>query len=290
MTSSPSRAAWIAGGATLAVDGHRIWYRVDGAGPTLIFVHGFPTSAHDWEPCVRALAPRFRCVTFDLLGYGESAKPRAPYRMAAQLRVLGAVTAATVGTAPAVIVAHDYGVTVAQLALARWSPAELALRGTILLNGGIEPMLHRPRRIQTLLASRLGALLGPYVTTRATFVRSMTEILARPERVDLDAMWEGVIAHDGLHAMPRLLAYMAERRELRDELVFALVAPRVPLAFAWGERDPVSGAHVLAWIRARVPVPASAILALPDVGHYPQLEATDAVVAHVATHAARWLT
>jgi len=43
--------------------------------PTLIFVHGFGCSLHDWEEQFRDLSPSFRCVALDLPGHGHSAKP-----------------------------------------------------------------------------------------------------------------------------------------------------------------------------------------------------------------------
>jgi pimeloyl-ACP methyl ester carboxylesterase len=45
------------------------------AAPTLVFVHGLGSDRHDWSPQVAALASRFRCVTFDLPGHGESGIP-----------------------------------------------------------------------------------------------------------------------------------------------------------------------------------------------------------------------
>jgi len=40
--------------------------------PTLIFVHGLACDALDFRPQAAALSPRFRVVTFDLPGHGES--------------------------------------------------------------------------------------------------------------------------------------------------------------------------------------------------------------------------
>lgn len=43
--------------------------------PTLIFVHGFGCAEEDWAAQVEALAPEFRCITFDLPGHGRSGLP-----------------------------------------------------------------------------------------------------------------------------------------------------------------------------------------------------------------------
>jgi pimeloyl-ACP methyl ester carboxylesterase len=281
-------ADWNAGGRYVRVDGHRIFVREDGAGPALLFIHGFPTSSHDWEPVIARLSLSFRCVSFDLLGFGASDKPLIDYRFADQLRVVNAVIEHA-SLSSFVVVAHDYGASVAQLllsrGLSRGAPARLS--GTVLLNGGIEPSLHRPRLVQTLLATRLGNVLGPLFSGPKLFERSMRAIVTRPEKLPLDEMWRGIELSDGARVLPRLLAYMNERKLLRAELMGALENAASPLGFAWGMADPISGAHVLAWVRERI---ANAeIEALDGIGHYPQLEATPQVGAFIERCASRWL-
>ncbi|MFZ1301454.1 MAG: alpha/beta fold hydrolase [Candidatus Microsaccharimonas sp.] len=46
-----------------------------GTGPTLVLLHGIESSSHYWEPIVPALSERWRVVTVDLLGFGNSPKP-----------------------------------------------------------------------------------------------------------------------------------------------------------------------------------------------------------------------
>ena len=50
-------------------------YVDEGEGPVVVLVHGFPTSSHLWRDLVPMLAPRFRAIAPDLLGYGDSEKP-----------------------------------------------------------------------------------------------------------------------------------------------------------------------------------------------------------------------
>src|SRR5207244_9532611 len=74
----------------------------------------------------------------------------------------------------------------------------------------------------------------------------------------------------------RLLQYIAEREQHRARWEAALDRTTVPLNFVWGMRDPVSGAPVADLIRQRLP--EAHLLALDDVGHYPQLEVPDRVI------------
>ena len=62
----------------------------------------------------------------------------------------------------------------------------------------------------------------------------------------------------------------------------ALETTAVPLGFIWGMLDPVSGAHMAERIRERVP--SAPFLALPDVAHWPPLEAPERVTRALLAH------
>ena len=46
-----------------------------GTGPVVILLHGLASSSRNWEEIVPLLSPRYRCITIDLLGFGQSPKP-----------------------------------------------------------------------------------------------------------------------------------------------------------------------------------------------------------------------
>jgi pimeloyl-ACP methyl ester carboxylesterase len=76
--------------------------------------------------------------------------------------------------------------------------------------------------------------------------------------------------------MPALLGYMAERNAHRERWVGALVDSPVPIKLLNGESDPVSGAHLAdRWDEL---LPHRASERLTSVGHWPQLEAPEAVI------------
>jgi len=60
-----------------AVDGNRIFYREAGAetAPTILLLHGFPTSSHMFRNLIPALADRYHVVAPDLPGFGFSDAP-----------------------------------------------------------------------------------------------------------------------------------------------------------------------------------------------------------------------
>ena len=60
---------------TVSVDEQPISYVVEGEGPPMLFVHGWPTHSGLYRNITPALAPHRRTVAIDLPGYGQSAKP-----------------------------------------------------------------------------------------------------------------------------------------------------------------------------------------------------------------------
>ena len=276
---------WRARGDTFEWRGERIFFRAEGTGEPVLLVHGFPTASWDWSPIWPQLTARYRVLTLDMIGFGFSAKPRGfPYSIFAQADLFGALLARE-RVASYRMVAHDYGVTVAQELLAR-QPQEAAaprIVSVCLLNGGLFPEAHHPLLTQKLLASPLGPLVARLGGYRA-FARAMRRIWGTHPVSDdeLRAMWRLVTEHDGLGVMPKLISYMAERRAHRERWVGALVEARAPLRLINGPVDPISGAHLVARYRELVPRPD--VVELPGVGHYPQLEAPADVAAAILSH------
>lgn len=65
------------------INGHRRAFRMAGSGPVVVLLHGVGDSSTTWEPVHAKLAQRFTVIAPDLLGHGESDKPRADYSLAA---------------------------------------------------------------------------------------------------------------------------------------------------------------------------------------------------------------
>lgn len=59
------------------VDGHQLFYREAGdpAAPTILLLHGFPTSSHMYRELIPLLADRYHVVAPDLPGFGFSDAP-----------------------------------------------------------------------------------------------------------------------------------------------------------------------------------------------------------------------
>ncbi|MEU6772225.1 alpha/beta hydrolase [Streptomyces sp. NPDC046759] len=274
----PPVSRWTAGGSHLTVRGRALFVRQDGPpdGRPVTLIHGFPSSSHDWAAVVPALAAAGnRVTTLDLLGFGASEKPRDHrYSVLEQASLIEEVWS-VLGVDHTALVAHDYGVSVAQELLAR-DPSRITRMAW--LNGGLYPDLHRPVRIQRLLHGPFGPVLAR-LTTQRRFMSSLRRVLGRNVAAeDLRDLWWSLKDRDGHRLAPRLLRYIDERREHAERWVGALETYRGPALFLWGPADPISGAHVLERIRRRLP--GATVVALdgpPPVGHYPQIEHPTAV-------------
>ena len=62
---------------TVSIDGVDIFYREAGSkqAPTILLLHGFPTSSHMFRNLIPALSDRYHVIAPDYPGFGNSAKP-----------------------------------------------------------------------------------------------------------------------------------------------------------------------------------------------------------------------
>ncbi|MET1076877.1 MAG: alpha/beta hydrolase [Pseudomonas sp.] len=276
-------ATWRAQGQSFDFQGHglRYWVAGDPQAEPLLLIHGFPTASWDWHYLWQPLAQRYRVIACDMLGFGDSAKPRGhAYRLIEQADIQQALLAHLDIQGPVHVLAHDYGDSVAQELLARHCEQRVQIASCVFLNGGLFPETHRPVLVQKLLLSPLGPLIGRLFSRRklAASFRQVFGPDTCPGAAELDDFWSLIAAHDGPGVMHRLIHYIPERRVQRERWVTAMQTGEVPLRVIDGAVDPISGAHMVARYRELIPQPDTVLL--DGIGHYPQTEAPDQVLAH----------
>ncbi len=278
-----SAKAWQAAGEHLDWKGNRIFLRRGGDmhAPALLLLHGFPTSSLDWLPMWEDLTRDHWVMAPDFLGFGFSDKPaHFNYSINSQADIAEDMAIKS-GARNVHIIAHDYGVSVAQELLARMHEKNRRLRvlSCCFLNGGLIARSHRPRPIQKLMAGRFGLLLSRFMT-RARFDKSFCEVFGpetQPSPDELDAYWYCIAQQNGHQLSHKLLHYMADRRAKAARWSGVLSGVAAPLALINGCLDPVSGGHLADDVAALNP--GLPIIRLEAIGHYPHVEATAAVVA-----------
>jgi pimeloyl-ACP methyl ester carboxylesterase len=276
-------ADWRARGQSFDFRGHALRYWTAGAASAepLLLIHGFPTASWDWHYLWAPLSQDYRLIACDMLGFGDSAKPRGhDYSLLEQADVQQALLAHLGIQAPVHVLAHDYGDSVAQELLARHHEQRIQLASCVFLNGGLFPETHRPVLVQKLLLSPIGALIGR-LFSRQKLAANFAKVFgpqSQPSEEELDDFWRLIAHNDGPGVMHRLIRYIPERRVQRGRWLAAMQLGGVPLRLIDGAVDPISGAHMLA--RYRELIPAADTVLLEGIGHYPQTEAPGQVLEH----------
>lgn len=217
-----------------------IHYRECGSGSPVVLVHGLGSRGSDWRPQVEALAGRYRVITVDLRGHGDSDVPPGPYSMSQFADDLLAVLDHLALPAVHIVGFSLGGMAALQLALDHPS----RLRSLCLVNSGPRALKGQLRRrwelglrtatIRLLGMPRLGRLLAPRLFPHASQAALAEQFVAQ------------------LSAMPRR-AYLHSLRALRDWDVserLGEVRPPTLVVAADGDYTPVASKRAYA---ARMP-------------------------------------
>ncbi len=266
---------WWAQGRRVAIDGQNFFVNDQGTGPCIVFLHGFPTSSHDWSDVTADLARDHRCVSFDYLGYGASDKPEdADYSSIEQTSRTVALLR-HIGVDRAIIVSHDLGGILLQQLLHESSAGalDLIIEHAIFSNSSVYPDLYRPTPAQLALVDPAhGKLLARNINRTALEASLAAMFPEHPPDADrVDDFWAAISTNDGQLLWPEQLVYMAERAQSGGAWVEAMRRTQTPLGFIYGLSDEISGAQILS--HAQTDLPSARCIGLPGLGHYPHVEA-----------------
>lgn len=214
-------------------DGVPIQWEESGKGPDVVFIHGIPTSPALWRHVIPHL-PNARCLAFEMVGYGHSipAGRDHPIGLAAQAGHLLAWLDA-IEVERAVLVGHDLGGGVAQIAAAR-APDRCA--GLVLTNAVSRDSWPIPSVRLLRATHRLSSRLPG-----ATFDAILGLLLARGHdvrdrvRESFDVHRQPYHAHDGMAALARQTASLDAKDTI--EIADELAGLDVPARVVWGAAD-----------------------------------------------------
>jgi pimeloyl-ACP methyl ester carboxylesterase len=219
---------------------------------------------------IEPLAERYTVVAPDLLGHGESAKPRGDYSLGAYASGIRDLLAA-IGHDRATVVGHSLGGGVA-MQMAYQFP-ERVDRLVLVSSGGLGREVHLLLRAAALPGSEfvLPLLASPGLIGRMSGVGSFLGRLGLQAGADLDEMWRGFssLADPGaraafLHTLRTILDPGGQRVSATDRLY---LAEEMPSLIVWGERDPIiPSTH---GVQASEIMPGSRLVTFPDAGHFP---------------------
>jgi pimeloyl-ACP methyl ester carboxylesterase len=257
----------------ITLHGHRVVYRTAGTGgPVVLLIHGITGSAKQWDEIVPLLAERYTVVAPDLLGHGESAKPRGDYSLGAYAAGVRDLLIA-LGHRRATVVGHSLGGGVAMQFAYEYPP--FAERLMLVSSGGIGREVHALLRAASLpgaeivlpliasarvlgLGAGIGQLLGRIGLRAGPDVQEMARGYA--------SLGEAGARQAFLHTIRAVIEPTGQRVSAVDRLYLAGMLPSMVL---WGARDPLIPAHHADI--AHEAMPGSRLEIFEESGHFPQL-------------------
>jgi pimeloyl-ACP methyl ester carboxylesterase len=256
----------------LQLHGDRVAYRDAGSGETLLLIHGMAGSSDTWRAVIPQLAKKYRVVAPDLLGHGQSDKPRGDYSLGAFAVWLRDLLD-ELGVTRATIVGQSLGGGVAMQFV--YQHPDYCQRLVLISSGGLGPDVGWTLR----LLSAPGAELILPVIAPTPVLRVGNKLRSWFASAGIQSprgreMWS---AYSSLADSPTRQAFLRTLRSVvdyRGQAVSALnrlhLTSQLPTMAIWGDADqiiPVSHAYA-----AQAARPASRLEVLAGVGHFPQVE------------------
>ncbi len=249
---------------------HLVWqekkinYTVQGHGPAVVVLHGFPESLHIWDQFIKSFTPNFKIIAIDLPGFGESSVYSPVHTMSFMAQAVKAVLV-TENISKAILIGHSMGGYVS-LAFLELFPENLA--GIVLLHSQAaadspEAKVNRARTIEVVKKDHkdfIGKFI-PNLFAKENVIRLDREIEALKQQA-YQTSTEAVVA---------ALSGMAEREDARE----LLKKSTVPVFFVVGKKDSRIPLSVVTE-QMSLPKDAEALL-LDDVGHMGFLEAPEKI-------------
>ncbi|MEO6858835.1 MAG: alpha/beta fold hydrolase [Solirubrobacteraceae bacterium] len=257
----------------VSLHGHRVKFTIAGAGPLVVLIHGVAGRASQWDQIVELLAETHTVIAPDLLGHGESAKPRGDYSLGAHA---SGVRDLLVGlnVERASIVGHSLGGGIA-MQFAYQYP-ERCERLVLVSSGGLGEDVHPLLRAATLPGSELvlPLLAHPRVLDVASIVPRALGRIGLRTRPDLAEMARGYRSLSDaearsafIHTLRSVIDPTGQRINASDRLY---LSSKMPSLILWGRRDriiPFQHAQ-----SAHEGMPGSRLVLFDDAGHFPQLD------------------
>jgi len=288
---SDATRAWLASGRHETVAGYRMFVvavgPAAGDAPTVLLIHGFPTSCYDWRGVVERLSQRLRAIAPDLLGFGLSDKPAAySYSLFQQADTIEELLRKR-NVPAAHVVSHDLGTSVHSELLARQAEGRLKfeLQSSTFLNGSMLQWMAKITPFQEQLATN--ATLPQAIEFCRTmfadrYVPGLQTLMRRPEAItatDAQVMKELLGYQDGNLRLPALAGYMRERYVYADRWLGAIENAKSPVQIVWADGDSI--AHVGMGRELARRCPQARYHELAGLGHFLLMEDPAAVAEKI---------
>ena len=263
----------------LELHGDRVAYRDAGDGDeTLLLIHGMAGSSDTWRAMIPQLAKKYRVVAPDLLGHGQSDKPRGDYSLGAFAVWLRDLLD-ELGVTRATIVGQSLGGGVAMQFV--YQHPDYCQRLVLISSGGLGPDVGWTLR---LLSAPGAEFIMPIIAPQPV-LKVGNKLRAWASSFGIQSprggeMWSAYSSFADAETRQAFLRTLRSVVDYRGQAVSALnrlhMAAELPIMAIWGDQDqiiPVAHAHA-----AHAARPGSRLEVLEGVGHFPQVERPTEVV------------
>jgi 3-oxoadipate enol-lactonase/4-carboxymuconolactone decarboxylase len=252
---------------TIRSNGIELFYDLRGPenAPVVVFSHSIGTSTDMWEPQLRALSSRFRCLAYDTRGHGRSEVRDTPAGMDDLAADLAGLLDG-LGIARAHVVGLSLGGMTAQAFAVRY-PDRLERLVLMATSAYLPPPEAWDERARAVRADGMGAIVD------AVIARWFTPAFVAADPQAVDRVRQGFLATD-----PR--GYAACCAAIRDmDLRSAIGAIGAPTLIVAGADDPSTPPAMAEDMRVRIP--GAELVVLPRAAHLLNIERADAVNRHL---------
>jgi pimeloyl-ACP methyl ester carboxylesterase len=273
---------------TVRVDGRQLSYQQAGppSGPVVLLLHGLMSDSTTWQPDIEPLAALgMRVIALDLIGHGESDKPRVAYALDDFAASVSAFVAA-LELGPVTVAGHSLGGAIAMY-FAHLHPEQVA-RLVLVSSGGMGKQVHLVLRAATLPG--VPGLLRVAVNPRTSKLYSRPQLhralRLRPESVvNLSRMGRSLMSPDGRSTfISAARSAITPSGQVGNMVALDYVRADLPTLIVWSKQDPiipVSHAHA-----AHAYLPNSRLELFDSASHEPHRREpqhlVDALAAFIA--------
>jgi pimeloyl-ACP methyl ester carboxylesterase len=234
-------------------------YTEAGQGLPVVLLHGFPLTSAIWERQQRELSDRFRVITPDLRGHGQSPVPEGGYDMESLAADVLALLD-TLAITNAAILGHSMG---GYVTLAAWKRAPERFLAVGLVDSQAAGDTDEARQNRYTLAEKV-AVDGPRAAANAMIGR-----LFAPGLAESDPAVE-LVREMILQTSPAAIIQSLHGLAARDDATARLETIHVPALILTGDQDQIIPQARAEMMAARLPDGTLAII--DRCGHMPMLE------------------
>lgn len=264
----------------VTIHGHERAFVKMGSGPALLLLHGLGCDHTTWLPVLERLAEDYTVVAPDLLGHGQSAKPRADYSVGGYangmrdlLTVLNidkvTVVGHSLGGGVAMQFAYQFPERTERMVLV--APGGLGPEVTPLIRAVSLPGFHAVMGAMTLPGIRQAGKLG----LRALASTGLSATHDLDEVADIYESFKDPRARSAIAHVVR--AVVDTRGQIVTMVDRAYLTQAMPMLVIWGTDDkviPVKHAATAASI-----APGARVEVIGDSGHFPHKDHPERFVA-----------